>query len=75
MSFRTDLETAAQNRKDIKIGPELLDAYIMDKQQWTYPELRATPKHIIEELLFLWHLDNVRQKAEDREAKRAANRD
>jgi len=35
----------------------------MDRTGWTVQELRAQPAHIIDELLLLWHLQNVAEEA------------
>jgi hypothetical protein len=64
MTFRANLETYAQVKKGkLKIPPELIPAYVMDKQKWDIFQYRATPSHVIEELLFLWHLQEIASEA------------
>ena len=63
-TFRANLEAYAQSKKGkLKIPPRLSEAYIMDKQNWNIDELRRTPNHVIEELLFLWHLQTIANEA------------
>lgn len=62
-SFRANLETIAQQRKRAEYPPELNDAYMMQRLGWTYQELRATPQHIVNEILLVWHLENVAHEA------------
>lgn len=61
-SFKTDCESTAIGKNGLKIPPRLMDAHIMDKLKMSYPELLATPSHIIEEILFLWHLQYLQDK-------------
>jgi len=35
----------------------------MDRMKWSWHELRSTPKHSIEKLLFLWHLQAIADDA------------
>ena len=62
-SFKTNLEAIAQQRKRPEYPPELIDAYMMQRLGWTEAELRATPQYRIEQILLIWHIENVAHEA------------
>lgn len=53
----------------MKVPPEFMDSYIMDKTGWDIFTLRATPRHEIEKLLTWWHIVSLADEAENRKAK------
>ena len=63
MSFRENLEASAALKGQFKIPERLSDAQILNRTGWAWWELRTTPDHIIEELLFIWHLEQIAEKA------------
>jgi len=65
-SFKTDLEAKADHKAQLDIPPELMEAYIMQRLGWTFDKLRSTPYRIIEQILFIWHLENIAEKASTR---------
>lgn len=65
-TFKIDLEATVSNKGKLKIPPELVEVYVMSKMKWTASEYRAQPEHVIDKLLFLWHLENVAQEAQNR---------
>lgn len=52
-----------------KIPDALLPVHIMSRMGWDFATYRATPKSVIEDLLLLWHLENLQAKKADAEAK------
>lgn len=61
-SFRAARETEAQTGKKIEIGDELLEAHIIAQTGWTVFELRATPQHVLDELLYYWKLQSMQDE-------------
>lgn len=66
-TFLLKLESKAKVKgAKLKVPPEFMDTYIMDKMQWDIFTLRATPKHELEKLLAWWHIVDVADKAESK---------
>lgn len=68
-SFKTNLEAKADHNAQLNIPPELMEAYMMQRLGWTAPKLRATPYRLIEQIQFIWHLENIAEKAANRGSK------
>jgi hypothetical protein len=51
-----------------KIPDALLPVHIMSRMGWDFTTYRATPKHVIDDLLLLWHLENLQAKKQNAEA-------
>ena len=61
-----NLETVASHKARVKIPPELEEAYLMQRLGWTYAQLRTTPHYLIEQIQFIWHLENIAEEAANR---------
>jgi hypothetical protein len=70
-TFKIDLETVASSSGKLKVPPELMTAHLIKITGLAFHEIRATPQHIIDEILFYDHLQNAVQKAQDRKANSA----
>jgi hypothetical protein len=68
-TFVANLEAQVQQKGTYKIPDELNEAYILYRTGWSFDQLRATPAHVIEELKFLWHLENMQRDYEQRQTK------
>lgn len=62
-TFRANLEAKASHKAQVAIPPELMDAYIMQRTGWTFEQLRTTPHYLIEQIEFIWHLENVAKES------------
>jgi hypothetical protein len=51
------------------VPDELLTAHIVEKTGWTVQQIRTTPQHELDKLIFYWHLQSVADKANDRKNK------
>ena len=67
-TFKIDLEATADHKQSVKIPEELMEAYIMQRLGWSYQTLRATPSYLIEQITFIWHLQEIAEKSANREA-------
>jgi hypothetical protein len=65
VSFKTNLEAAAQADGQYPIPPELEEAYFYKQGICVWPlGYRTMPDHLIEKIKLLWHLDNVAAKSQ-----------
>jgi hypothetical protein len=48
------------------VPDELMTAHIIEKTHWTVQQIRATPQHELDKLIFYWHLQAVAEKANER---------
>lgn len=60
------LETFADHKAEIRIPDEMMEAYFCHKYGWTVQEYRAQPAHIIEQMRFIWQLENIAEQASRR---------
>lgn len=44
------------------IPPELSDAYFLSRTGWTWLELQSTPAYVIDQIFFVWHLEDIASK-------------
>lgn len=57
--METDAQTKTGEKDKLTVPTELFEAYIIAKTGWDVFTLRATPQHVLEELLFYWHIENM----------------
>lgn len=55
------MQATASNKDEFKIPEELTEAYFISKGI-TWLDYRAMPKHLIDEILFLWQLESINNK-------------
>lgn len=54
--METQAQTKTEQKDKISIPDELMEAHILDKTGWDIFTLRATPQHVLEELLYYWKI-------------------
>lgn len=63
MSFKKTLEWKAKSKGELSIPPALSEAYFLSRLgQFTWHEYRTTPHYLIEQIEFIWHLQNLADK-------------
>ena len=70
MSFRTNLEAVADSKAKVTIPSEMMEAYFITQFGWGAGfSYRTAPHYIIEQIQFIWHLQDIANKAAERKAK------
>jgi hypothetical protein len=66
--------TAKHNDGEYEIPDELLMAHIMNRSGRAWWEIQITPAREIQNLLFLWHLEDVVSRKQRRDREREIER-
>jgi hypothetical protein len=57
------METKASHSGKVVIPDDFAEAYLVTRLGWTVAELRQTPQHIIDKILFIWHVEGIAEEA------------
>lgn len=53
------MEVKAVDKGQLFIPAQYADAYFLQKTGWTWDQLRTCPAWIVEQIRYIWHIENV----------------